>query len=55
LQAFLADRGLVLCEDLGAEQHIARYLQPIHRDLTVSPIERVARASVAPRPAPLVR
>jgi methyltransferase (TIGR00027 family) len=55
LQVFLADRGLVLCEDLGAEQHIARYLQPIHRDLTVSPIERVARASVAPRPAPLVR
>ena len=55
LQAFLADRGLVLCEDLGAEQHIARYLQPIHRELSVSQIERIARASVAPRPAPLVR
>jgi len=55
LQAFLADHGLVLCEDVGAEEHIARYLQPIHRDLTVSQIERIARASVAPRPAPLVR
>lgn len=55
LEALLADRGLVLCEDLGAEQHIARYLQPIHRDLTVSQIERIARARVGPRPAPLVR
>ena len=55
LQAVLADRGLLLCEDLGAEEHIARYLQPIHRDLTVSQIERIARASVAPRPAQLVR
>ena len=55
LQAFLADRGLVLCEDLGAEEHIARYLQPIHRELAVSQIERVARACVAACPAPLVR
>lgn len=55
LQVFLADRGLVLCEDLGAEEHIARYLQPIHRELTVSQIERVARARVPPRPASPVR
>lgn len=55
LRAFLADRGLVLREDLGAEEHIARYLQPIHRDLAVSQIERIARASVASRPAALVR
>ena len=55
LQAFLADRGLALCEDVGAEEHTARYLQPIHRELAVSPIERVARARVPPHPAPPVR
>ncbi len=55
LQAFLADRGLALCEDVGAEEHTARYLQPIHRELPVSPIERVARARVPPHPASPVR
>ena len=55
LQAFLAERGLALCEDLSAAEHTARYLQPIHRELAVSPIERVSRARVPPRPASPVR
>ena len=53
LQSFLAERGLLLLEDLGAEDHTARYLRPLHRKLAVSEIERVARARVAA--GPLVR
>ena len=46
LKPFLAERGLQLSEDLGAEEHTARYLRPINRRLAVSEIERVARARV---------
>jgi methyltransferase (TIGR00027 family) len=46
LEAFLAERGLTLSEDTGAEEHLARYLQPLGRELVVSEIERVAQAKV---------
>jgi methyltransferase (TIGR00027 family) len=46
LGAFLGQRGLTLCEDRGAEEHVTRYVRPLERELVVSEIERVARASV---------
>jgi O-methyltransferase involved in polyketide biosynthesis len=46
LETFLGERGLSLCEDVGAEDHVARYLRPLVRELAVSEIERVARARV---------
>jgi methyltransferase (TIGR00027 family) len=46
LAAFLAERGLTLLEDLGAEEHLTRYVGPLGRELAVSEIERVARAKV---------
>jgi methyltransferase (TIGR00027 family) len=52
LKTFLDGRGLTLCEDVGAEDHVARYLRPIGRDLPVSEIERVARARVLNPNAP---
>jgi methyltransferase (TIGR00027 family) len=47
LEAFLRERGLELLDDCGAEEHTARYLRPVGRELEVSPIERVARAVVS--------
>jgi len=44
LATFLADRGLTLIEDVGADEHRTRYLEPLKRELAVSEIERVARA-----------
>jgi methyltransferase (TIGR00027 family) len=46
LDAFLRERKLTLREDLGAEEHLARYVRSRGRDLCVSEIERVARACV---------
>jgi methyltransferase (TIGR00027 family) len=46
MEAFLADRGLTLIEDVGAEEHLARYARPLGRELAVSGIERIARACV---------
>jgi methyltransferase (TIGR00027 family) len=46
LEAFLRERKLTLCEDRGSEEHLARYVRPLGRDLLVSEIERVARARV---------
>jgi len=46
LGSFLEERGLTLDEDTGAEEHLARYVRPLGRDLAVSEIERVARALV---------
>lgn len=46
LEAFLGERGLSLREDMGAVEHIARYLRPLGRALAVSEIERVALAAV---------
>ena len=46
LATFLSERGLTLREDVGAEEHLARYVHPAGRDLVVSNVERVARASV---------
>lgn len=45
LESFLSERGLKLFEDVGAKEHLARYVQPLGRQLTVSEIERVAHAS----------
>jgi methyltransferase (TIGR00027 family) len=44
LAAFLAERGLTLRADLGAEEHINNYVNPRGRALFVSEIERVALA-----------
>ena len=44
LKTFLGERWLTLCEDVGEEEHQARYLRPLGRELAVSEIERVARA-----------
>ena len=46
LALFLRERGLALNQDLGAEEHLASYVRPQGRELAVSEIERVARASV---------
>jgi methyltransferase (TIGR00027 family) len=46
LESFLKERGLTLEDDVGAEEHLARYIRPLGRDLAVSEIERVVRASV---------
>ena len=46
LKAFLADRGLNLQHDFGAEEHQVHFLQPAGRTLEVSEIERVAIATV---------
>ena len=46
LEAFLSERKLTLREDVGAEDHLARYVTPLGRELAVSEIERVARAGV---------
>ena len=46
VEAFLKERGLALREDSGADEHIARYLRPLGRELEVSGIERVASAYV---------
>jgi methyltransferase (TIGR00027 family) len=46
LASFLSERNLNLCEDVGAEEYLARYLLPLGRELQVSEIERVARAGV---------
>jgi methyltransferase (TIGR00027 family) len=47
---FLAERGLTLRRDFGAEEHQADYLRPVGRKLEVSGIERVALAKVQPLP-----
>ncbi len=46
LTTFLARHGLTLCDDSGAQEHLARYLRPLGRELAVSEIERVARVAV---------
>ncbi|HML16177.1 MAG TPA: class I SAM-dependent methyltransferase, partial [Bryobacteraceae bacterium] len=46
LETFLRERGLTLQEDSGADDYLARYLNPLRRPLPVSEIERVARALV---------
>jgi methyltransferase (TIGR00027 family) len=52
LKAFLADRGLTLLKDFGAEEHQADLLRPIGRALEVSEIERVAIAAAREPVAP---
>jgi methyltransferase (TIGR00027 family) len=46
LESFLSERGLKLLEDAGAKEHLARYVQPLGRELAVSEIERVATATL---------
>ncbi|HYA16305.1 MAG TPA: class I SAM-dependent methyltransferase, partial [Bryobacteraceae bacterium] len=46
LRQFLGQRGLVLVEDRGAEEHMASCLKPLTRELDVSNIERLASAAV---------
>jgi methyltransferase (TIGR00027 family) len=46
VNSFLAERGLLLSTDCGAEDHVARYVHPRGRDLCVSDIERVVTARV---------
>jgi methyltransferase (TIGR00027 family) len=48
LGAFLRERKLTLREDVGAEEHLHRYVRSPGRTMLVSDIERVARASVGP-------
>jgi methyltransferase (TIGR00027 family) len=45
LEPFLSKNGLKLHDDVGAKEHLARYVHPLGRHLAVSEIERVARAS----------
>lgn len=44
LERYLADRGLKLIEDIGAEAYRQRYLVPLERDLQISDCERTAFA-----------
>jgi methyltransferase (TIGR00027 family) len=46
LREFLAERGLTLRHDFGAEEHRADYLRPLGRQLEVSELERVSIAAV---------
>jgi methyltransferase (TIGR00027 family) len=46
LESFLSERGLTFREDASAEEHLTSYVRPLARQLAVSEIERVARASV---------
>lgn len=46
LPGFLGDAGMQLVSDVGADDYQTRYLDPIGRDLLISPGERVALAVV---------
>jgi methyltransferase (TIGR00027 family) len=47
LPGFLADRGLRLIGDVGAEEYRARYLEPMGREMALFEGERVAVAEVS--------
>jgi len=47
VKTFLEPFHLTLVEDVGNQQYQEKYLKPLHRDLTVSEIERVVHAVVA--------
>ena len=47
----LARFGLHVCEEVGASEHVARYLEPRGRGLGVSEIERIVLAEVQRPPA----
>jgi methyltransferase (TIGR00027 family) len=46
LLLFLQEHHLILASDVGAEWYLANYLRPLGRSLSVSEIERIARAVV---------
>jgi methyltransferase (TIGR00027 family) len=43
---YLSRFSLHLIEDVGHEGHMERYIRPLHRDITVFEIERIALAEV---------
>lgn len=47
----LAEYGIFIKEDVGAEDYQERYLQPLHRSLPVLPLERVLYAEVCGKDA----
>ena len=46
ISAFLEECGLVLIEDVGNTDYKRRYFEPIGREMTIMPIERIAYAEV---------
>ncbi|MEN6524579.1 MAG: hypothetical protein ABFD14_12735, partial [Anaerolineaceae bacterium] len=47
----LAEYGIFIKEDVGAEDYQERYPQPLHRNLPVLPFERVLYAEVSGKDA----
>ena len=46
LEQYLSDRGFMLISDVGADEFQELYLKPLHRELSVIDLERVALAKV---------
>ena len=46
LEQYLSDRGFLLISDVGADEFQELYLKPLHRELNVIDLERVALAEV---------
>jgi len=46
LEQYLSDRGFILISDIGADEFQELYLKPLHRELSVIDLERVALAKV---------
>jgi O-methyltransferase involved in polyketide biosynthesis len=48
VQAFIAPFHLKLLADMGSTEYQSKYLQPLHRSLDVSAVERTVHAVITP-------